>query len=103
MQVYKDAIRLWGEDAQINMIIEECAELIVAIRKWGRGRGEPVVLVDHVCQEIADVEIMIEQFRAMGYGEIVDRHKRLKLDRLSGRIAEAATTAADTAEKGGSA
>ena len=78
--LYQKAIEKWGEKAQMQMAVEECAELIQALMKYGReinGDDEYKVM-----QEIADVEIMMEQLREIfGNGDI-DNFKRLKLERL---------------------
>lgn len=53
-----NAIFLWGEEAQLDMIVEECAELIFAIQKHKRGRS-----LENVYEEMADVRILLEQFQ----------------------------------------
>lgn len=60
--VYQQAIERWGIDSQVNQLIEECAELIVALNHARRVSwdGAPA---DHVVEELADVEIMLEQMR----------------------------------------
>lgn len=57
--VYKLALEKWGRQAQLGMAIEEMAELIQAINKFSRGK----VSVDSISEEIADVEIMMEQLK----------------------------------------
>ena len=61
----------YGWDAQSNMLIEECAELIQAVNKYKRanGSGQPMaeyhssLVFDNLIEEIADVEIMLEQIK----------------------------------------
>lgn len=51
----------YGLDEQLNMLQEECAELIQAASKYKRRK-----LIDdyqHIVEEIADVEIMIAQVK----------------------------------------
>ena len=51
----------YGLDEQLNILQEECAELIQAASKYKRNR-----LIDdyqHIVEEIADVEIMIAQVK----------------------------------------
>lgn len=77
--IYKTALQRWGTESQINMLIEECAELIVSINKYRR-TGDLNIL-----EEIA-VEIMLEQTRALlgnGNSNIIDIHKKNKLNRLA--------------------
>ena len=57
--VYKKAVDAWGEDDQFRQAKEECAELIVAISHWQRGR----ISVDEVITEMVDVQLMINQLR----------------------------------------
>lgn len=37
-KLYKQAVEKWGEDSQLNQMVEEMAELIVAINKFKRAR-----------------------------------------------------------------
>lgn len=80
-ELYKRALQAWGPENQRGMLAEECSELAVAVSHFKRGRIE----VDGLCEEIADVEIMIGQMRIM-YGSIVDRIKNNKLSRLEKRL-----------------
>ena len=65
-EIYKEAVNQWGEDAQINMAIEEMAELISALQHYRRHEswGGKVTVAD-IADEVADVEIMMEQLRFM--------------------------------------
>jgi hypothetical protein len=64
-----DAVKKWGTDRQIEQIVEECAELIMAIQKYKRykdSRPEDYdKLIDNVREEIADVLIITLQGRMM--------------------------------------
>lgn len=60
----------YGEDAQSLQLAEECAELIQAIIKFRRAKGlGQTTVVDYkaalanLIEEIADVELMIEQVK----------------------------------------
>lgn len=68
----------------MRMLQEECAELIVAASHLERGRKDAF---DNFIEEIADVEIMIEQ---VCYGLVVDvePYKERKLIRLREKIDE---------------
>ena len=46
-----------GKQSQIDVAIGECAELISALEDYRRGRID----VDGIVDEIADVEVMMEQ------------------------------------------
>jgi hypothetical protein len=84
-EVYEKAVLQWGEASQLDMAIEECAELIVALQHWKRER----IGTDKVIEEIADVEIMMGQLRVMFDGEKVDWRHRGKIQRLKERLKRA--------------
>ena len=85
--LYKRALDKWGGEAQLNMLEEECIELALATRHFQRRReGSFLKLMD----EMADVEIMIEQIKMvllLGTDKYVFRTaKRKKLKRLKERL-----------------
>lgn len=83
-KILTDAIHIYGEDAQIWMAIEEMSELSNALAKYRRGR----VTREDVCEEIADVAIMIIQLsKIFGPDNVSDYFER-KLDRLDKRLAK---------------
>ena len=85
-EILQKAIDTWGVDSQVNMVIEECAELINAIVKFRRGRNE----IKDVVTEIADVQIMCAQLELIvgGNTKIVEMERMRKMDRLRGRLNE---------------
>lgn len=81
-KIYREAIATFGVGSQINMAIEECGELIVALQHFRRGRATKA----DVITEIADVQIMCEQMQEL-FGDTetsAERHR--KLERLMQRI-----------------
>lgn len=85
--VYSEALATFGFETQINKAIEECAEFIVAARHYLSGRqGSAEALVE----EIADVEIMLDQMRLIFGEKCVEAVKRRKLARLADRVSQAA-------------
>lgn len=81
-RLYQDTIKKWGEKPQVEMAIEEMAELILALRHYDRGR----ISGQEVISEIADVQIMMAQLAVM-YGEHrVEEAKAKKLARLAERV-----------------
>jgi len=57
-KLYEDCIEFWGFEKQAREVQEECAELIVAISHYLRGRDNaPAELIE----EIADVYLMLNQ------------------------------------------
>jgi len=91
MELYKQAIKKWGEDAQIQMCIEECAELIVKLSK--RNRNSNGSTTDDIISELVDVEIMIEQLKII-YAKkdskfnsfTFEVYKRKKIKRFAERL-----------------
>lgn len=83
--ILQNAIELFGEQSQIEMMIEECSELIQALQKLKR-KGEADT-IDHVQEELADVAIMIQQMHHVfnENGEITSWVNR-KIARLKKRI-----------------
>ncbi len=58
-EICRKAIEKWGEDAQFDMLLEELAELAVAVQHYRRGRIGKNLLLD----EVADVYIMLDQLQ----------------------------------------
>lgn len=80
-EIYKKAMFIHGPENQREMLAEECSELAAAVNQFKRKR----ISVDDLCEEIADVEIMIGQMRVM-YSTIIDKIKVNKLKRLEKRL-----------------
>lgn len=81
-EIYKRAIKLWGVDAQIDMTIEECAELIKELIK--RKRNYNNSSINDIISEIVDVEIMVKQLKIIyiKHYELIHKIKMEKLQRL---------------------
>ena len=60
-QLYKDAIKHWGNSLQIIMMMEEMSELQKELCKFFRRKTSK----DKIALEMADVEIMLEQLKVM--------------------------------------
>jgi len=81
--VYRKAISKWGRGAQIDVAIEEMAELIHALCK-SRRRIRPKGWLYNIYEEIADVEIILEQMKIIFGGEnMTIIYKLQKLERLA--------------------
>lgn len=83
--ICRKVVEMFGADLQQMVAIEEIGELLQAISKRARGKDNR----DNLAEEIADVEIMLEQLKHIHkcHGE-VDHWKEKKLMRLCGRIEE---------------
>ena len=90
--------RHYGKEPQMGVAQEECAELIQAISKVRR-MGETMDTLDHLAEEIADVNIMCAQLEELfGVRASVALRMHQKLDRQLERIAEGDTAYETTGE-----
>ena len=82
------AIHRYGEAAQIDMAVEEMAELTKAICKVKRAapRATTTAAIANVIEEIADVQIMLDQLRHHIRTAATDEVEEDKLRRLLGRL-----------------
>ena len=78
INLYKKALRTWGEEAQVNMLDEEVGELITAVARFKRGRATH----QDVMTELADVFIMVEQIATMMSYDDFEKELDRKLVRL---------------------
>lgn len=83
-EIYKTTIKKWGVEFQIDMMIEECAELIQALQKYKRGTSFKTI--SNMYEELADVEIMSEQMRIVFSSTTIDFEKERKIRKLETRI-----------------
>lgn len=85
-EICRAALEAFGAGLQVMMTIEEMSELTKELCKNGRGQENTT----HIAEEIADVEIMLQQmvmlFDCAGQ---VETFCRYKLERLAERIKEA--------------
>ena len=77
------AVNVYGKTSQCTVCMEEMAELTKELSKNLRGQDNAA----HIAEEIADVEIMLEQLKVIFRNRaLVDRIRAGKLVRLSDRI-----------------
>ena len=81
-KIYQQAIDKYGKESQICMAVEEVGELITAINQYKRCRIEKI----SVCEEIADVQIMMEQLSLIYGKDDVEKEKERKILRLKERL-----------------
>ena len=81
-EICKKAVNTFGEYTQLDMVIEEMAELTQAISKLKRNKEH------NVEEEVADVEIMLQQVKLMSLFDVkkIDEIKEQKLKRLEGVV-----------------
>lgn len=88
-QTLEAAISEFGADAQMDMLMEECAELIQAVNKYNRAKSLEQIQqrYNNLSEEIADVEIMIAKAKMILKNEqFVEDMKRHKIDKLNYKI-----------------
>lgn len=78
--IYKNAIMNYGAIAQIDIAIEEMSELIQALSKYKRCKKH------NVEEEIADVQIMLDQLNLIFNNKEIDYIKKIKIERLEHRL-----------------
>jgi len=78
IELYNQVWNTFGETAQICMLMEECGELIQASNKYLRYKN-----LNYIIQEIADVEIMIDQMKSqLKIGKDVELIKQKQHEKL---------------------
>ena len=85
-RILQDAVRTWGRDAQMLMMVEEMSELTKEICKFYRATDDASAsaVAGNIREEMADVQIMLDQMKIM-FGR-VGPMIRVKLDRLEKRL-----------------
>lgn len=97
--IYNKATQVYGHQKQLFQLIEECAEVIKEVNKLNRSINltEPEIVkyvfsdgysnkLDNFCEELADLEIMIEQVENMSESGLIrsqiDFYKNIKLEKF---------------------
>ncbi len=83
--IYRAALEKWGEEAQFDQAVEECAELIIALKHFRRNRADRQQIIN----ELADVALIVGQLSYMLGEKQVDRAIQVKIDKLK-KLLEAA-------------
>ena len=83
--ILNNALCTFGLKAQTTVAMEEMSELTKELCKWQRGQGVP----EHICEEIADVQIMLDQMTiAFDRHGMIAKIREEKLKRLEGLITD---------------
>ena len=61
MEVCEKAVSLYGPKLQLMQLVEELAELTVAVIKFDKGKGS----VEDVLEELVDVDLMVTQAKVI--------------------------------------
>lgn len=85
-EILREAVYAFGPGHQKMKAIEEMSELIKELCKDMDGKGNK----DHIAEEIADVELTIEQLKIIyNNAKAVEEKRKEKTYRLNGLIFEA--------------
>lgn len=85
-ELYKAILNHYGIEKQENMLLEEMAELQIALLHQRRGRP------NNIMEEIADVQIMLEQIQVyytlnVQSGEMtIEEHVQRKLKKMTDKL-----------------
>lgn len=88
-RIMRHAIETYGVQAQCDVAVEEMAELtkaIMKIRRVADDYGKTQAARENLLEEIADVDIMIDQMKIMWGPKQVEEYRRKKLERLDRRL-----------------
>ena len=81
-EIIAAAVERYGAPKQLDQLCEECAEVIVAVSHMRRGRIAPADIIE----ELADVEIMLDQMKLIFPEGEWAAHREAKLERLKNRL-----------------
>lgn len=97
-ELFKKAIEKFGEFAQLDMLTEECGELLQSVNKVKRLLPRELNYIPkpnkqsgiayslayyNACSEIADVRIMLQQLELIFDKESIDISEQRKLEKLT--------------------
>lgn len=82
--IYRATLAKWGEEAQYDQAVEECAELITALKHFRRGKADAAAVI----AELADVTLMLGQLSYMFGPQQVAEAVESKLVKLEGLLSE---------------
>ena len=87
IQIYLKLIQKFGPQMQQDVAIEEMSELTKAIIKYRRkqhDRKATTLDLEHIGEEIADVEIMLDQLKIIyNCSNVVNKFRQQKDERLT--------------------
>jgi len=78
-ELYRATLAKWGEEAQYDQAIEECAELIASLKHYKRGKVSEAEIIS----ELADVTLMVGQLTWMFGADKIEMAIEEKLKKLS--------------------
>ncbi|PNU20868.1 antitoxin [Geothermobacter hydrogeniphilus] len=82
-EIYRATLAKWGEEAQYDQMVEECAELIAGLKHFKRDK----VGTEAIINELADVTLMVGQLTWMFGPDRVEAAMEAKLKKLRALLA----------------
>ena len=90
--LYKRAVEKWGAEGQLDQLIEEMAELTIAINKVKRAEKfiaqKKEGVMENFYEELADVKLCLEQMEYMFGKENIDNMLEVKLQKFLKQLNE---------------
>lgn len=90
--LYKRAVEKWGAEGQLDQLIEEMAELTIAINKVKRAEKfiaqKKEGVMENFYEELADVKLCLEQMEYMFGKENIDNMLEIKLQKFLKQLNE---------------
>ena len=89
----QNAVEKWGEEAQMDMIIEKSLKLATAINILKRQNHKEdhasySIAYNEVCERVADMRLMIEQSEFLFNTNEINNHYQNKLEYLAKSLNE---------------
>ena len=81
--LFTDCMDTFGVVSQLDQLVEECAEVIVAVNHLKRDR----IGIDQLMEELVDVSILTDQFVSVWDSDhkVTDKIRKEKIERLRDR------------------
>jgi len=89
----QDAIEKWGEEAQLDMIVDKSLLLSSSIQNFKKiNRNEDhtgySIAYNEVCERIADMKVMIDQAEFLFNTNEINNHYKYKIEHLKEALNE---------------
>lgn len=85
-EILRKALDVYGINSQVDMMIEEMSELAKALLKQRRAGKVTMKLTGNILEEIADVQIVLDQLKIHYGQDDAEAYEEWKLYRLEERM-----------------
>jgi NTP pyrophosphatase (non-canonical NTP hydrolase) len=82
--LFTDCMDTFGVVSQLDQLVEECAEVIVAVNHLKRD----IIGIDQLMEELVDVSILTDQFVSVWDSDhkVTDKIRKEKIEKLMDRL-----------------